>query len=270
MVPVVYNMEMKLTTYPQINSFLRVFLSELRTVLGNQLVGMHLYGSLASGDFNPQRSDIDFLVVTCNEMTSLLVNQLEAFHAQLAESQSPWAGMIEGAYLPIDALRRFIANDLPRPMIHKNHFYLSEQGNDWVIHRYILKTREAIVFGPSISNRIDPISPNELRLAVQHIIEEWWEPIIKNPIKLLDADYSSYAILTMCRALYTIDKGDIISKPAAAAWAIDTQEARWNDLIMEALAWSWGDPALEYNVVVEFVENAITRIKEQKEGNEGV
>src|SRR5216684_2350280 len=36
----------------------------LQQLLGNNLVGIYLHGSLAMGCFNPHRSDIDLLVVT--------------------------------------------------------------------------------------------------------------------------------------------------------------------------------------------------------------
>ena len=52
----------RVTQYPEINKILDLLLSSATAVLGNQLVGMYLYGSLASGDFNLETSDIDFLV----------------------------------------------------------------------------------------------------------------------------------------------------------------------------------------------------------------
>ena len=51
------------TPYPDVNAVLHALLSDAQTILGNHLVGLYLYGSLASGDFDPGRSDIDFVVV---------------------------------------------------------------------------------------------------------------------------------------------------------------------------------------------------------------
>ena len=50
--------------YQEINGILDELLSGVKTVLGSRLVGLYIHGSLASGEFNPQTSDIDFLVVT--------------------------------------------------------------------------------------------------------------------------------------------------------------------------------------------------------------
>ena len=52
------------TPYPDVNEVLNLLLTNVKGILRDQFVGMYLYGSLSSGDFNPETSDIDFLVVT--------------------------------------------------------------------------------------------------------------------------------------------------------------------------------------------------------------
>jgi hypothetical protein len=55
--------------------------------------------------------------------------------------------------------------------------------------------------------------------------------------------YQTYAVLTMCRMLYTLEAGQVISKPAAARWASQTLDSQWTSLIDRALAgWQKGDP----------------------------
>jgi predicted nucleotidyltransferase len=94
------------TPYPDINAVLNVLLSSVQTVLGDHFVGMYLYGSLASGDFNPETSDIDFLVVTADEIPNEMVRDLEAMHIRLMSSDLKWAIKLEGAYIPQHAIRR--------------------------------------------------------------------------------------------------------------------------------------------------------------------
>jgi streptomycin 3"-adenylyltransferase len=48
---------------PEITAVLHMLLSNVQSILADRLIGMYVHGSLACGDFNPQRSDIDFLVV---------------------------------------------------------------------------------------------------------------------------------------------------------------------------------------------------------------
>jgi predicted nucleotidyltransferase len=71
------------TSSPEINELLARFLAELRALLGEQLAGCYLHGSLAGGDFNPQRSDIDFVVATTEPLAESTVAALRAMHERL-------------------------------------------------------------------------------------------------------------------------------------------------------------------------------------------
>src|ERR1700682_1826489 len=56
-------------TRPQsVRTQINNLIATLQDTLLNNLVGVYLHGSLAMGCFNPQRSDIDLLVVTHNDM----------------------------------------------------------------------------------------------------------------------------------------------------------------------------------------------------------
>ena len=52
-----------------IRTQVNILLDALREILGENLVGIHLHGSLAMGCFNPDRSDLDLLIVTSYGMT---------------------------------------------------------------------------------------------------------------------------------------------------------------------------------------------------------
>jgi len=73
-------------SYPDVNTVLYVLLKNVQTVLGNHFIGMYVYGSLASGDFDPQRSDIDFLVVTADRLPDEMIAELKAMHARITTS----------------------------------------------------------------------------------------------------------------------------------------------------------------------------------------
>jgi hypothetical protein len=47
--------------------------------------------------------------------------------------------------------------------------------------------------------------------------------------------YRAYAVLTVCRILYSDAKGTIASKPGAAKWALENIDPCWHDLITAAL-----------------------------------
>lgn len=246
------------TPYPQINALLEALLSGAQSLLGQRFVGLYLYGSLASGEFNPATSDVDFLVVTTDEIPSALLPALEAMHAKLAAGPNKWAQKLEGCYLPLPALRRLNPADAPRPCVNEEQFYLARQESDWVIQRHILREHGVAVAGPSLQAWIDPVRPDELRQAVAGILREWWLPLIEgSDPRLLRSDYQAHAVLTMCRALHTLQFGAIVSKPAAARWAQATLVEPWPALVERALAWRPGETLGDFDATLAFVRYAL-------------
>jgi hypothetical protein len=228
------------TAYPAINLILQRLLSDGQTVLGDTFYGMYLYGSLASGDFNPYTSDIDFLVVTQSNLSTKVISALETLHFQLAVSGLPWATKLEGAYMSFDTLPRYNPIDPPFPQVNEGRFYVDRQGVDWVLQRHILREHERIVSGPSLRGLIEPVTPDQMRQAVQELLHTWWAPMLQDPARLQSSEYQAYAILSMCRALHTLRCGALVSKPVSAHWAMDNLDVEWTPLITEAIQWRRG------------------------------
>ena len=77
------------TENPQIDETLAELLSGSRTILADNFFGMYLFGSLASGDFHSETSDIDFVVVTKAEVGAEARDGLGALNERLQASGSP-------------------------------------------------------------------------------------------------------------------------------------------------------------------------------------
>jgi predicted nucleotidyltransferase len=86
------------TPYSDVNAVLHDFEARLQALLGSHFRGMYLCGSLALGDFNPNSSDIDFVVVTEGVISDDLFLALREMHTQFDESLSPWAAKVEAVY----------------------------------------------------------------------------------------------------------------------------------------------------------------------------
>ena len=234
-------------------------LSRVRTILDTQFVGLYLYGSLATGHFNPHQSDIDFVVATASDLTDQTTADLESMHMQLASSGKQWATKLEGAYVPQYALRRYDPEYPPFPTINEGQFYLDRQGSDWIIQRHILREFGATVAGPDIAGFIDPVRPRGLRASVQAVLGEWWEPMIRDPSRLERPEYQPFAVLSMCRALYTLEYGEAVSKADAATWAISELDAKWKDLIQQAMRWRRGEAEGDIARTVEFMKYTVAQ-----------
>ena len=88
------------TAYPEVNSVLQELLSGAQRSLDDHFVGMYLDGSVAMGDFDPDKSDIDFVVVTDSEVSSDTFAILKTLHHRIAAGTSKWGRELEGSYIP--------------------------------------------------------------------------------------------------------------------------------------------------------------------------
>ncbi len=224
------------TPYPAVNAVLHELLAGVQAILGNHFIGMYLYGSLTSGDFD-QDSDVDVVVVTDDEISGDLFSALQDMHLHIATIDSWCATQLEGSYIPRHALRRYDPNHALHPHIDRGRgesLRMMQHDSDWVIQRHILREQGVVVVGPALQTLIDPVQPNDLRRAVLEILRGWWAPMLHDPAQLHSRGYQSYAVLTICRMLYTLEHGAIISKPVAARWAQETLDERWVSLIERA------------------------------------
>src|SRR5260221_6897436 len=153
------------TPYPAVNDTIQELLIGARAILGEQFVGVYLYGSLSSGDFNPATSDIDFVAVTQGALPSETLAALEALHQRLWAAGSPWAAHLEGAYIPRAALRRYDPVAPPVPAVNEGRFYVGGLGSDWIIQRYVIREHGVVLAGPPPTALIDPVTPGDLRRA---------------------------------------------------------------------------------------------------------
>lgn len=225
------------TPYPEVNDLLLRLLENAKDILQDQFIGMYLYGSLSSGDFDPDSSDIDFVFVTRGLLSPETVDRLAAMHQQTWAASDKRAGKLEGAYIPQSLIRSHDPHGPACPTINEGKFYLDRPGSDWIIQRHVIREYGVTIAGPAPKTLIDFVSPEEIREAVRGVLREWWFPMLDNPAWLHNNSrgYHSYAILSMCRVLHALEHGTIASKPVAAHWAQQKLGGQWVGIIDLAL-----------------------------------
>lgn len=250
------------TAYPEVNLVLNELYASAKFALGAQFVGMYLYGSLSSGDFDLDTSDVDFLVVTEGELPEEKILELEMLHQRLWASGLKWAAKLEGAYTPRQLIRRHDPSAPPCPTINEHAFYVARLGSDWIIQRHILRECGVVVAGPSPDELIDPVSGDEIRASVIQIMNEWWGPMLHNPAWLDERgpEYKVYAVVSMCRVLYTLEHKEIASKPVSARWAIQQVDETQRQQIEDALVWKYD---MEWDHTLEEALNLIRYVVER-------
>ena len=243
--------------HPEVDELLNDLLQRVEGILGNQFIGMYLYGSLATGDYVARRSDVDFVVVTRSQLPELIVDNLGQMHATLGASGPPLAKKLEGAYVPRSVIRRHHHGHPEVPTINEGNFYLAPLGADWVIQRAVIREYDSRFAGPPAAEIIDPIQNEDINTAILSAIDGWWTPMLSDSSSLERPGYQPFAVLSMCRALYSIEEGNLASKEDAAKWALERVRARWHDLIEHALAWREGDEIESIEETVMFMDEMI-------------
>ncbi len=222
--------------YAEVEGLLRLFLEGVRATAGAQFVGAYLFGSLACGGFD-RDSDVDILVVTEDEVSDELLKALQAVHERVAAYDSHWATQLEVSYIPRRALRRRDPSDATHPHIDRGaggRLRPARHDSDWVVQRHVLRERGVALAGPPPDSLIDPVTREDLRRAMLDLL--WWPAeILEEPARISERGYQSYMALTMCRVLYTLEHGGVVSKREAARWACEELGGRWPPLIERAL-----------------------------------
>jgi predicted nucleotidyltransferase len=225
---------MHLTDYADVDELLGALLSGVRDVLGEKLVGLYLYGSLVWGDFDHELSDIDLLAATTTDIDDEEFDALKRMHDALAARYPSWDDRIEVQYLSLEGLKTFRTESTKMAVISPGEpFHMVEANRDWLMNWYFVQDYGKTLFGPPPGTIIDPIGKEEfIRSIVEHA-KAWptWVDQTRH-----SRPYQGYAVLTMCRTLYTFRNGVQVSKKQAAAWA-ETELPEWAPLIRSAIRW---------------------------------
>jgi hypothetical protein len=224
------------TAYPEVNALLKELLMNIQAVLGSHFIGMYLDGSLTSGDFD-QASDIDFVVITDEDISGDLFLALQAMHDRIATIDSIWAIQLEGSYISQHAIRTYDPAHALHPNIERGEgerLKMAVHDEPWAIHRYVLHQRGIVITGPDPQTLIDPVTEDELRRAMQPQLEGWAAHFLDHPEDINFRGYQSYIVLSLCRILYTLKFGSVVSKLTAARWAKETLGEDWLPLIERA------------------------------------
>ena len=253
---------MQSTPYADIDELLSSLLRQMQRILGKKLVGLYLYGSLVTGDFDRESSDIDLLAATSTDIDGKEFERLQKFHDDFVNKYPNWNDRIEIAYLSVAALRTFKSQVSKIAVISPGEpFHIKEAGRDWLINWWVVRECGVALFGPSPTTLIEPISKEEFLEVVQDHAKQWGEWINQ----MRNRPSQAYAILTLCRALYAYENGEQVSKKQAALWA-QTCFPQWASLIQMALVWraAWRDEAVDHEATfpetVRFVHFVIDQI----------
>jgi hypothetical protein len=254
------------TAFPELNRVLDEVVARVTSILGENFVGAYLVGSFALGA-GEIHSDCDFLVVTDVHVSAEQEQALREFHDELPTRTEHWARHLEGSYAPRQDLSTLAA--LGTPWLYIDHGWREMQ---WSNHcnreevRWTLRARGIPLAGPDPAEFVCEVPPDVLRDSMRRQIGTFM-PDLLSWISFDAAWTQRYAVTSLCRMLYTVDSGEVASKPAALQWAKQALPPAWHGLIQQtfddrSLGWDPDDPPRPGSVeaTIEFARYAAVRV----------
>ena len=133
-----------------VRSVLEEVSTRLTETLGEQLVGLYVFGSLVTGDFDPAVSDLDLLAVLDRDLTESTFGSLDGMHAAVLDRHPEWADRLEPIYFTAAALGSFRGQRHPIAAISPGEpFNIKTAEEDWNPNWYVVRNNGVALAGLS-------------------------------------------------------------------------------------------------------------------------
>jgi streptomycin 3"-adenylyltransferase len=230
------------------DAILRELEARLRDLLGANLRGMYVYGSLAFGCYHADRSDVDVLVLTRRPLAS---ETHEPLVAALEHIGSP-------SRLEISFLAALDLDPWRHPCPCQLHFSQSAKVRHHLNHDLAAEVTNARARGVAV---VGP-PPQE---ALPHVPETDFLDSIRRDVRWARnhiEERPGYAVLNSCRVLAYHREHTVMSKAEAAEWGLGALPDQFRPLVRRAADHYAGAPAVELDRarVAELVDWVATEL----------
>ena len=215
---------------------LGAFVARSRQILGNTLAGIYLHGSAVMGCFNPDKSDLDLLVVVNGPVSDDVKKEFMDMVVALNDS-APARG-IELSVVTRDVCTPFVYPtpfDLHFSVAHLNwyrndpHDYITKMkgtDKDLAAHCTIIRSRGQCLYGAPIEEIFAEVPSGDYMDSIWNDIAEAVDEICDNTM---------YLTLNLARVLAYKEAGLVLSKKEGGEWAMEHIPAQYHDLIQNAM-----------------------------------
>lgn len=222
-------------------------------VLGEKLAGLYVHGSLATGAYHRERSDIDLIAVTAAKLSPAWRESVARTLVQLSDAR-PVPGDIE-----VNVVQERYARSFEHPMpyevhyssalhekIRRGEFDFTEDRTNVDLAADVVDVRErgVTLYGPAPAAMFGPVPWHAFINALEADFQ-WARAHVR--------DMPVYAVLSACRVLHgtTSRSMSAPNKDEAGTWALETVPRMYHSIVNDALQLYRGTKSLDDVVLVE-------------------
>lgn len=194
-------------------------------LLGAQLVGIYVHGSLAFGCFNPRVSDVDFVVVVRGELS---LREKKAMIRILLDVPDAPAKGFEMSVVQLAACQSF---SYPTPFeLHFSQLHLARcredlerfceemhgTDRDLAAHFTVIRHRGIVLYGAPIEAVFGPVPR-----------EAFWDSLMADSADALESVQKTpvYTVLNLCRLWAYKATEAVLSKSEGALWVLEQMDS---------------------------------------------
>jgi Domain of unknown function (DUF4111)/Nucleotidyltransferase domain len=231
---------------------------ELKRHFGSELLGLYLFGSLASGGFRPGKSDLDLIAILKTDVDEEQLEALKGLHAGFVSERPEWVERVEVRYASRDVLQTLAGrpSGLVAVTSPGEPLGLKDAGFDWTLNWHDVCTHGETLLGPPPLELGPEVTREAYEQAVRAGLGEW-ATAVREPWVAYVPAHQAYAVITICRALHLLATGERATKEKAAAWGAETYPD-WAPLIRGAWTTYNADVREPHRALVAFTDHAVT------------
>lgn len=211
---------------------LEEILSNVCSIVGDRLVGIYLYGSLAMGCFQPESSDIDLILVTEEKLGKEASKKIFEYLKGTCSKDK----RIEMSIIALYTVQN------PRyPMLVDMHYeywgdvFENEEDNEILSNLYTTRKRGFCVWGTPINDVFSRI-PEQFHLrSIIEDIQHTRRHLHRRP-EHIGYDVAVYWVLGSCRVLAFIREEKVLSKLEGGKWGLANLPKNYHNLIKQAIS----------------------------------
>jgi predicted nucleotidyltransferase len=179
-----------------------------RLAAREDVVGVYVYGSLATGDYSPAASDIDVVVLVRREPGKAMTQELAQLHAALAGTGGP-AGQLHCLYVAAGGVCD------PERLCP---YWFGDRMTQWqmkVLTQAELAAAGVALHGPWPPPGLKPVPVASIQAAVHEEVTGYWRRASRKRRPWLQDSWVDHGLVVLPRAEAVLTTGDLITKSEA-------------------------------------------------------